>query len=161
MRDNVRLRAVTEADLPVLFENQRDPEANRLAAFPPRDREAFWAHWEKILVDATVRARAILFNGELAGTVASFDRDGKRRVGYWLGKEFWGKGIASRALAELLKEERIRPLYAHVAKSNRASLRVLEKNGFTVCGETTFDMSGEVIEDWIVELRADERNPAQ
>ena len=92
-----------------------------MAAFPPRDRETFWAHWGKILVDATVIARAIIFDGQLAGTVASFDRDGKRRVGYWLGKAFWGKGTASRPLAELLKEEPIRPLFAHVAKSNRRS----------------------------------------
>ena len=126
MNSKVILRPVTADDLPTLFENQRDPEAIRMAAFPPRDREAFWAHWEKILVDASVRARAILFNGELAGTTAGFDRDGKRRVGYWLGKAFWGKGIATRALALLLKEEPIRPLYAHVARSN---LRVVPRAG--------------------------------
>src|SRR5262245_49556467 len=161
MTGEVRIRPVTEADLPVMFENQCDPEAIRMAAFPPRDRAAFWAHWERILVDATVRARAILFNGTLAGTVASFNRDGRRRVGYWLGRAFWGQGIASRALAELLQEEPIRPLYAHVAKSNRASLRVLEKNGFAIQGETTTELTGAIVEDWVLELRANDRDTTE
>lgn len=156
MTGDIRIRPVTEADLPIMFENQRDPDAIRMAAFPARDREAFWAHWEKVLVDATVRARAILFNGELAGTVAGFNRDGKRRVGYWLGKAYWGKGIASRALAELLKEEPMRPLYAHVAKSNRASYRVLEKNGFVIDGETTVELNGAIVEDWVMVLGGNE-----
>lgn len=156
MCSDVRIRPVTEADLPVMFENQRDPEAIRMAAFPSRDREAFWAHWGKVLVDTTVRARAILFDGELAGTVAGFNRDGRRRVGYWLGRAYWGKGIASRALAGLLKEEPIRPLYAHVAKSNRASFRVLEKNGFVIEGETTVEFNGESVEDWVMVLGGNE-----
>ena len=36
MTHEIRLREVTEADLPILFEHQREPEANRMAAFPAR-----------------------------------------------------------------------------------------------------------------------------
>ena len=45
------LRDVVEADLPILFEHQIDPEANRMAAFPPRQWPAFLDHWGRILQD--------------------------------------------------------------------------------------------------------------
>ena len=65
-------------------------------------------------------------------TVSCFWRDGQANVGYWISREHWGKGIASRALELLLLEVATRPLYAHVATSNGASLRVLQKCGFVV-----------------------------
>ena len=131
----VTLRDVQPADLPVLFEHQRDPAANEMAAFPAREREAFMAHWERILADETVRAQAIVADGRLAGNVVSFEHDGRREVGYWIGREFWGGGVASAALAAFLEGETARPLYAGVARHNAASLRVLAKCGFAVCGE--------------------------
>ena len=131
----VTLRDVQPADLPVLFEHQRDPAANEMAAFPAREREAFMAHWERILADETVRVQAIVADGRLAGNVVSFEHDGRREVGYWIGREFWGGGVASAALAAFLEGETARPLYAGVARHNAASLRVLAKCGFAVCGE--------------------------
>jgi RimJ/RimL family protein N-acetyltransferase len=68
----------------------------------------------------------------LAGCISCFKHDGLDSVGYWVSKEFWGIGIASRALELLLKEIQSRPLHARVATSNRASLRVLQKCGFVV-----------------------------
>ncbi len=152
MTGDVRLREVTDADLPVLFENQRDPDANRVAAFPPRDAAAFAAHWAKIRADPAVVVRTVLLDGRVAGTVTTFERGGRRLVGYWLGKGFWGRGVATRAVAELLRLDPSRPLFAHVAKSNVASVRVLEKNGFAVCGEETFDLNGTPVEDWVMTL---------
>jgi L-fuculose-phosphate aldolase len=131
----VRLREVAEADLPILFEHQADPEAARLAAFPSRDREAFLAHWARILADPQVTARTILFEGQVAGNIVGFERSGRRLVGYWIGREYWGRGVASRALALFLRQEPTRPLYAHVARHNIASRRVLEKCGFTIEAE--------------------------
>jgi RimJ/RimL family protein N-acetyltransferase len=52
-----------------------------------------------------------------------------------LGKEFWGKGIATQALSQFLEVVSTRPIYARVAKDNLASIRVLEKNGFKLSGE--------------------------
>jgi RimJ/RimL family protein N-acetyltransferase len=132
---NVVLRDVEPADLPAFFEHQADPVASAMAAFPSREREAFMAHWERILADATGRALAIVADGRLAGNIVSFDHDGRREVGYWIGREFWGGGIATAALAEFLRVETTRPLYAGVAKANAGSLRVLEKCDFAVCGE--------------------------
>ena len=133
MQHDIQLRDVVEADLPIFFEQQRDPEANAMAAFPARERDDFVAHWARILKDESIAKKTILFDGQVAGNVVSFDHDGQREVGYWLGKDFWGRGIATRALSRFLGCEPIRPLCARVARHNVASIRVLEKCGFRVC----------------------------
>jgi RimJ/RimL family protein N-acetyltransferase len=135
MTSGIQLRDVSEDDLPIFFEHQLDQEANQMAALTPRDEEDFIVHWAKILRDETVVKRTILFDESVAGSVVSFEPDGKREVGYWIGKEYWGKGIATTALSEFLRHVDARPLYAHVAKHNVASIRVLEKCGFTVSGQ--------------------------
>ena len=129
---SVLLRKVRESDLQIFYEHQRDPEAVRMAAFPSRDREAFMAHWAKITRDETVIARTIVAGGIVAGNIVSFVRGDTREMGYWLGREFWGKGIATKALRLFLRWHTARPLYAGVATHNAASLRVLEKCGFAL-----------------------------
>jgi RimJ/RimL family protein N-acetyltransferase len=131
------LRDVIEEDLPVFFEHQRDPEAVEMAAFPAREREPFFEHWHRIMGDDELVAKTIVSEGEVAGNISSWERDGKRLVGYWLGREFWGRGLATQALAELVEELTVRPLYAEVSTTNVGSIRVLEKCGFTVVGTTT------------------------
>lgn len=131
----VLLREVKGSDLPVFFEHQRDPEANRMAAFGARDRDAFMAHWSGILEDVSVVTRTVVADGQVAGNVLSWERSGRRLIGYWIGREFWGKGIATRALGAFLTEVTTRPQYAYVAAHNVASIRVLEKCGFTISDE--------------------------
>jgi RimJ/RimL family protein N-acetyltransferase len=126
------IRDVTESDLPIFFEHQQDPEATSMAAFPARDRAAFDAHWKKILADDTLTTKTVIFEDRVAGNVGSWAQDGKRLVGYWIGREFWGQGLATRALAELLTELPQRPLHAYVATTNAGSIRVLEKCGFVL-----------------------------
>lgn len=132
---DVLLRDVTVDDLPIFFEDQLDPEAASMAAFASRDRDAFMAHWTKILGDETVITKTIVFDGEVAGNVVSFEWSGRREVGYWIGRRHWGKGIATAALSTFLGHDRTRPLYAGVAKHNLASIRVLEKCGFRIVDE--------------------------
>jgi RimJ/RimL family protein N-acetyltransferase len=144
------LRPVEAGDLDTFFEHQRDPEANRMAAFPARERPAFDAHWQRILADDAVTVRTIVWNSEIAGNVLSWPRNDERLVGYWLGRDYWGRGIATRALAAFLDELTARPLRAHVATSNLGSIRVLEKCGFALSG------SGETadsVEELVYELR--------
>ena len=105
-----------------------------MAAFPARDEDAFMAHWTKILADPTVTARTVLLDEQVAGNVVSFEHEGHREVGYWIGREFWGRGVATRALSVFLELVPERPLYAGVVPHNAASIRVLEKCGFTVTG---------------------------
>ena len=78
--------------------------------------------------------RAVTCEGELAGHVSSFAVDGHTEVTYWIGREWWGKGVASRALELLLELVPARPLHARAASDNVASLRVLAKAGFVPIG---------------------------
>jgi len=163
MTGNITLRDVIESDLPIFFEQQLDPDANHMAAFTaprdPADRDAFMAHWSKILSDHTIFIKTILFEGHVAGNMVSFVISGEREVGYWIGKEYWGKGIATRALAEFLGNLEERPLYAHTAKDNAGSLRVLEKCGFRISGEGKeySNARGREAEEFILKL--EEANP--
>ena len=91
----------------------------------------------RIRRDESVILRTILAEGLVVGNVVSWESDGERYVGYWIGKEHWGRGIASAALAAFVSEVTTRPLLAHVAKHNVASTRVLEKCGFEITGEAT------------------------
>jgi RimJ/RimL family protein N-acetyltransferase len=154
-RIDVALRDVQQSDLETLFEHQRDPEAFRMAVVPSRDREAFMCQWGKILADTTGMARAIMLGDQLAGNVVSFNRDGRRMLGYWIGKEFWGRGVASAAVAQFLDIEKTRPLHAWVAVSNVGSMRVVKKCGFVVekMEKTPGLEDGEMIDDCLLVLR--------
>jgi len=129
------LRKTIEPDISVFFVHQLDKDAANTVAFTPKDpndREAFFAKWVKILSNDEIEKRTIVnHEGEVAGYIVCFDRDGRREVGFWLGREHWGKGLATRALNEFLAVIQRRPLFAGAAKDNLASVRVLEKCGFT------------------------------
>jgi RimJ/RimL family protein N-acetyltransferase len=131
---SIQLRDVSVDDIPTLFANEIDTESNRMAAVVPRDFEAFNKHWLKILNDANVISKAILVDGRLAGDIGCFKADGQEMIGYRIAREYWGMGVATRALELLLELVTRRPLYARVAIHNRASIRVLEKCGFTIVG---------------------------
>jgi RimJ/RimL family protein N-acetyltransferase len=152
------LRDMQKDDLELFFEQQLDAEANYMAAFTtkdPADRAVFTEHWAKILADASIQIKTILFAGQVAGYVLMHGWFGDPEVSYWLGRGFWGKGIATRALAEFLTLVQVRPLYARVAKDNLRSLRVLEKCGFKVSGSDRgfANARGEEIEEIILELK--------
>ena len=135
----VSLRPVEDDDLPFFFEWQADEESFRMAAVATRDAEAFAAHWSQILSDAGTILRTIVADGAVAGHALSWTAAGGRMVGYWLGKAYWGRGIASSALALFLDDERHRPLLATVAEHNAGSLRVLEKAGFRLVSSELVD----------------------
>lgn len=133
MLNEVVLRAVEPADLPVFFAHQLDPVASRMAAFTaadPGDRDAFMGKWERMLADDALVIRTILANGEVVGHAAVYLSQRGREVTYWIGREHWGRGIASAALGALIAEVPDRPLIGAAAADNLGSLRVLEKNGF-------------------------------
>lgn len=132
---DVRLREVLDEDVRVFFEHQQDPEATAMAAFPARDRGAYLAHAARIRADPTVTFRTIVVDGRVAGNIVAWDDGDRRAVGYWIGREFWGRGVGTCALAAFLAIETARPLYAHVARHNVGSIRVLEKCGFALVGE--------------------------
>jgi RimJ/RimL family protein N-acetyltransferase len=129
------LREVRDEDLAVLFEQWADPVAAQMAAFTApdhMDRDAFERRWSRLRADQTVINRAVVVDGEVAGTVGSWGDQDEREVTYWIGRSYWGKGIATHALNAFLTVDPSRPLHARVAYDNVASRRVLEKCGFRV-----------------------------
>jgi RimJ/RimL family protein N-acetyltransferase len=147
------LRDVRESDLPILFEHQWAPEAHRMAAFPPRERDAFMLHWRtKVLSNPSGLAKAIVLDEQVVGNICSWNQGGERRVGYWIGPEYWGRGIATAALLEFSREDLSRPLWAYVAARNRASMRVLEKCGFRQA--VPIEMHSDGVEEYRFQLQA-------
>lgn len=154
---SLRLRDVIDSDLEVFFENERDPQAARMAAFTakePENREKFNAHWARIRAVASVNIQTILVDGQVAGSVLSYEDEGHPEVSYWIGRQYWGKGIATQALQAFLQVQTARPIYARAAKDNLASIRVLEKCGFKLIEETKgfANARGEEIEEVLMKL---------
>ena len=159
MVETVVLRDVIDTDFPLFFAHQQDPVAIRMAAFTakdPADREAFTAHWARILADDAVVIRTVLVNGQVAGHVSKYETLGEPEVTYWLGREYWGRGLATQALSEFLRVLKTRPVYARVVQDNAASRRVLEKCGFTACGSGRdfANGRGEEVDEIILRLDA-------
>ena len=153
----VQLRDVEAADLPIFFEQERDPVAIYMAAFTakdPNDRAAFDAHWRKIMNDESIINKTILVDGQVAGNIATFVMFDEREVSYWLDQRYWGKGFATRALTIFLSQVPMRPLYARAAKDNIGSIRVLQKCGFVITGEDKgfANARGQEIEEYIFTL---------
>jgi RimJ/RimL family protein N-acetyltransferase len=159
MAGRIELRDVLPEDLPVFFEHQRDPEARHMAAFgaeDPGDEGAYLARWRRILADFGIVKRTILKEGRVIGHLMAFERDGRPEVGYWIGREHWGQGLATEALAEFLASYPRRPLGARAVRDNLASIRVLEKCGFRLSGVERAYASGrgEDVEEVVMVLES-------
>jgi RimJ/RimL family protein N-acetyltransferase len=153
--DAIRLRPMEPGDLPALFAIQSDLESNAMAGTKPRSRDAFFAAWERHLVDPGINSRVIEVvserGAEVVGSISSFQAQGRDCVGYWLARSHWGRGIVSRALTMFLAQEPRRPLHAAIASGNAASRRILTKCGFRLAGlrmdeETDRYVAGEIAE---------------
>ncbi|MGI2145404.1 GNAT family N-acetyltransferase [Shewanella frigidimarina] len=136
---NISLHPITEADLDILFEFENDPIANKMADFVPRKRKAFNLHWQqKVLANEKAIAQGIWIDDVLVGNVLSWintDAAAKsdpqmRLVGYWIGREHWGKGIATKAVEIFLKQFISSPVFAYIDKQNEGSVAVAYANGF-------------------------------
>lgn len=137
--NRMRLRPVERRDLETMFGFEIDAESSAMAGTKPRTREAFFAAWQRNLVNPEIHARVIELDGargdgasEIVGTIARFQVDGQDHIGYWISRAHWGKGIASRALESFLQLEPRRPLHATAATNNARSRRILEKCGFVL-----------------------------
>lgn len=139
----VVLREVVDSDLPNFFEHQRDREAVRMAAFPSRDHGAFMTHWAKLRREPSNIIRTIDCDGHVAGNIGSWVADDRRLIGYWIGREYWGRGVATAAVAAFLAEVNERPLHAFVVEQHVGSIRVLEKCGFAASAEHDSSIAGE------------------
>ena len=158
----IRIRDVEDSDYAVFFELRSDAAAARMAAFGAQDADAasFAARWKKAGAAGESRPKTITIRDregggeEVVGFVATFLLEGKLQVAYWIARPYWGRGIASEALTQLLREVTTRPLYASAAKDNIGSLRVLEKCGFRIFGSARAfaEARSEEIEEVFLEL---------
>jgi len=156
----ITLRNVDTSDLSIFFEQQLDAEANRMAAFVTldrHDRAVFDAHWKRIMNTTGIVNKTILRGEEVAGQIACYPQEGELEVTYWLGKEHWGKGVATQALKKLLQEITHRPIFARAAKDNIGSIRVLQKCDFRIIAEDKgfAQGRGEETEEYIFRLDGD------
>jgi RimJ/RimL family protein N-acetyltransferase len=128
-------------DVEVLPEVASDPDVVRYMnhRFPSPYTRADAGAWIRIQLDEPqVRNWAIEVDGALAGgiglTPGVHEHAGNLAIGYWVGKRWWGRGIACDALraltAHALATLRPRRLWANVMGANAPSARVLEKAGY-------------------------------
>ena len=102
---------------------------------------------------------AILYQGRIAGNIGIVPKEDVYRmsveIGYFVGEEFWGKGIATEAtrlLVEYIEQEfNVVRIYAEVFETNKASMRVLQKNGFYLEGirRKAVIKNGEIMDDYV------------
>ncbi len=155
----ISLRDVDESDLPIFFGHETEPEGIRMAAFTPKDptdRDAFDAHWARVMAAESVLIRTVLRDTEVVGHVLSYVESDKPEVSYWIGQDHWGRGVATAALRAFLDDvDTRRPMKARVAKDNVPSIRVLERCGFEVVGEERGFANGRgaEIDELVLELR--------
>jgi ribosomal-protein-alanine N-acetyltransferase len=75
-------------------------------------------------------------NDQVIGTIGynNFQAEGNGTIGYDLNEKFWGRGIISEAIKAIVdfgfETLKIHRIEANVGPDNKASQKVLEKNGF-------------------------------
>ncbi|MFN3170327.1 MAG: GNAT family N-acetyltransferase [Hyphomicrobiales bacterium] len=140
---NVHLRPYSLEDADRLAVLLNDPDVTAMTASIPypyarSDAEAFLSNARND--EGRIVGRAILLDDVLVGGVGLGPRpNGREELGYWVGKAYWGQGIATRAVALFLDVLRTKgvagPIHAQTVRSNQASQKVLLSNGFTFVGE--------------------------
>ncbi|MDQ6813173.1 MAG: GNAT family N-acetyltransferase, partial [Bacteroidota bacterium] len=90
-----------------------------------------------------IQNMAVTFDGKIAGSIGVVPKDDVYRksieIGYFIGEEYWGRGIATCAVSLLIDYIKLHffdvsRIYAEVFAHNKASMKVLEKNGFHLEG---------------------------
>jgi RimJ/RimL family protein N-acetyltransferase len=138
----VKLRKWNEADLDSLvkYANNSNVAKWLTNGFPhPYTREDGKAFFSMIASDNPTKVFAIEVNGEAVGSIGIFPQsdihEKSAEMGYWLAEEYWGQGIISRAIEEVVeygfRTFDIVRIFARPFSTNLKSLRVLEKAGFS------------------------------
>jgi RimJ/RimL family protein N-acetyltransferase len=123
--ESVTIREVESTDLETFYGHQLDLAAIRVAAFvcdDPKDKNAFGEHWDKSLNSSHITNRTIVPDGQVVGHISCCPNGNNLEVTYWLGKEFWGRGLATQALAGMLRLLGERPIFAGEATDNAGSI---------------------------------------
>lgn len=148
-RGDISLRAFALADAPRVAALVGDYEVSRWTSNIPHpysvsDAEA-WIRAEPS--SSQQRAFAVDLRGELVACVSFWPEDVSGfEIGYWVGKSYWGQGIATDAVRAMMKSalfpQQAR-VHARIIATNTASQRVLEKCGFERRGTGTIEAKGQ------------------
>lgn len=135
----VNLRTYKDEDIAKLIRYLNDPVTTRhlTSAIPQPYTQSDAEYWVRHQ-SREIGAQAIEWEGQLVGDISvvtgNFEKAYCAEIGYWLGREFWGRGIATEVLTlvsqYLLTHTAVVRITAQVFVGNTASCRVLEKCGF-------------------------------
>lgn len=146
--DRLVLRALVADDAAAVAERAGDRRVARyLIAVPSPYPLSLAGRWIAARVAWWTQGRGVTLAiarrtapEQLLGSVSlrRYVRDRRAELGYWLGADAWGKGIATEAARALVdfgfRELLLARIYAHVLAGNAASCRVLDKLGFVAEG---------------------------
>lgn len=138
MPTNVELRPVLTEDVALFFEHHLEVRPLPVGASLDERQATFIAGWSQMLADKSVLARTIVSEGDVAGYVVCARQREQPTISSWLGRRFWGHGIATKAVKAFVDLVEERPVYARVAYDNLAALQVLRKTGFAIIGHDSF-----------------------
>ena len=149
------LRPLTLEDAPAFSKLASDYDIAKMTGSIPHPFPLFSAEF-KIMYMRRQKERGLAYpyaitrNGrELMGVIDLFRSapDAALEIGYWIGKPYWGQGLATEAAKAVIQEARdtlgVKALLAGAFVDNPASLRVLDKLGFRPTGveEMYFSMA--------------------
>jgi RimJ/RimL family protein N-acetyltransferase len=141
----ITLRELRPSDLSRLVSLANDESVSRYLVYtfpyPYTEADAKWWINEGSKQNGAT-TRVIEYGGELCGLAGITPQSGWRahlgEIGYWVGRQYWGKGIATAALQQMTDYAFVtlglQKLYAPVLAPNMASMRVLEKCAYTLEG---------------------------
>ena len=138
MPTSIQLRPVLADDAALFFEHHLEVRPLPAGASLADRKAVFCDRWMQMLADETVLARTIVSKGDVAGYVVCSRQHEQPTISSWLGRKFWGHGIATQALQDFIDLVEERPVYARVAYDNLAALQVLRKTGFAIIGHDSF-----------------------
>ncbi len=156
--DKFRIRHFVPDDLPALVRHagNRNVWQTLRDDFPHPYTEEHAARWIAAAINATPRTHfAIEVNGETAGAIGYRIMPGgfSAEIGYWLGEDVWGQGIATAAVGlmvdHIFSRFNVPCVIANVYEFNNASIRVLQKTGFRLIGWQTATKAGKTVQQTI------------
>ena len=146
---DIRLHPRTAEHVRIYFERTRDPEIQRMLPQKAQTAEESLADFEKTLLpDSSSFGETIYANSKYIGDIWCYcidmDEEPNCMLSYCIfDKTFWSKGCATESVGMFIRNIRekfgVRTIGAFTFSDNTASLRVLEKNNFSLIEEFTED----------------------
>ena len=164
MKFTLRPWAQSDVDALAEYANNYNIAKNLTNAFPhPYTSEDAKKFIDIVSQHNPVQVFAIDINGKASGGIGLFPQTDimckNAEMGYWLAELFWGQGIITKAIIEMIdygfKTFNITRIYARPYGTNMASQKALEKAGFILEArfEKTIFKNGEYLDELVYAIR--------